>query len=59
MSAAPKLPEGGQEFYYIDENGKKCDAELHARILTPVDGTIDKEKLAKIREAAQRKKARS
>jgi hypothetical protein len=57
MSDEPKLPDGGgQEFFYIDENGKKSDASLHARILTPVDGTIDQEVLAKIREKAKAKK---
>jgi hypothetical protein len=47
---------GSQEFYVIDENGKKSDAALHAHILTPVDGTIDQEVLAKIREKAKAKK---
>lgn len=60
MSDEPKPPDGGgTEFFYIDENGKKCDAALHTRILRPVEGTIDETVLAKIREKAKAKKARS
>ena len=52
----PQQPDTkGQEFYYLDEKGKKCDAELHAHILRPVEGIIDEKILAKIRERKQKK----
>jgi hypothetical protein len=50
MSDGKKLPDDlGHDFYYLDENGDKQDADLHAAILGPVDHPIDEKIMAPIR----------
>ena len=39
-----------EEFFYLDDDGKKCDADLHNAILGPVDHPIDEKIMGPIRE---------
>ena len=43
------MAEGGQEFFYLDDDGNKQDAELHNAIIAPVDYPIDEKIMAPIR----------
>ncbi|WP_453950529.1 hypothetical protein [Bradyrhizobium sp. USDA 377] len=40
---------GGNELFYLDEDGKKQDRELHNAIIGPVDNPIDEKIMAPIR----------
>jgi hypothetical protein len=55
-----------EEFFYLDDDGSKQDAELHATIIGPVDFSVDEKIMAPIRArhraeyvARQKAKARA
>ena len=39
-----------EEFFYLDEDGKKHDADLHNPILGPVDNPVDEKIMKPIRD---------
>ena len=43
------MADAGQEFFYLDDDGTKQDAELHNAILNPVDYPIDEKIMGPIR----------
>jgi hypothetical protein len=44
------MADAGQEFFYLDDDGTKQDAELHNAILNAVDQPVDEKIMAPIRE---------
>jgi hypothetical protein len=47
--AAKKPPDVAEEFFYLDADGRKADADLHNRIINPVDFPIDEKIMQPIR----------
>jgi hypothetical protein len=43
------MADAGQEFFYLDDDGSKCDADLHNAIIGPVDYPIDEKIMGPIR----------
>jgi len=43
----PDEKQAAEEFFYLDKDGKKQDADLHYRILNAVDGAPVDEKIMK------------
>lgn len=44
--------DGGRECYYLDENGKKCDAALHDEILDSVPASVKRKEMQAAYERA-------